>query len=165
MTVLVLGLGNILLSDEGVGVRVAEAFQNRYFLPEGVEVVDGGTVGIDLLDILGGRDHVIVLDAVRTGNLPGTVVRLDSNQVPALSRPRLSPHQLGLPEVLALLKVLESAPAGLILIGIEPADLSVGLDLSPTVAAKMDDMVEMVAAELIRLGFPMRPAPNAVESR
>lgn len=85
--VLVLGVGNILLSDEGIGVRVVEALQQRYRVPEGVEMVDGGTCGMDLLDLIAGRDHLILVDAVATGGPPGTVVRLEGDEIPALFRP------------------------------------------------------------------------------
>lgn len=160
MNALVLGLGNILLSDEGVGVRVTEILQARYIVPDGVEVVDGGTAGMDLFDLLSGRDHVLVLDAVSAGKAPATIVRLVGDEVPAFLRARLSPHQLGLCDVLALLKIMEAEPTGLTLLGIEPADLSVGLELSPAVAAKLDVLIEMTVSELKNLGFLMRLASH-----
>lgn len=152
--VLVLGAGNILLSDEGIGVRVVEALQERYRVPEEVEVLDGGTCGMDLLDVIAGRDHLILVDAVDTGSPPGTVVRLEDDQIPAVFRTRSSPHQLGMQEVLALLRLLDSAPARLTVIGVQPASLDIGLELSPAIAARLDDMVGMVAGELAAIGLP-----------
>jgi len=157
MTILVLGLGNILLSDEGVGVRVVEALQERYRIPDGVDVVDGGTSGMDMLDMIAGRDHLIVVDAVNTGDAPTSVIRLTGEAVPVFFQSKISPHQLGLSDVLATLRLLESEPAGITLIGIVPAALDRGLKLSPTIAAKLDDLVGMVRDELDTLGFPLAP--------
>jgi hydrogenase maturation protease len=152
---LVLGLGNILLRDEGVGVRVVEALAERYVLPAEVEVVDGGTCGMELLDTLAGCAHLLVCDAVRTGAAPGSVVKLSGDQVPALFQVRYSPHQLGLMDVLATLNLTGEAPATLTLVGIVPADLRLGLELSPVVAEAAEQAVEALAAELRGLGFTL----------
>lgn len=157
MKVIVLGLGNILLRDEGVGVRVIEALAQRYVLPAGVEVVDGGTVGMDLLDTLAGCDHLLICDAVKTGVPPGSVVKLVDGQVPALFQTRYSPHQIGLSEVLATLTLTDEAPAAVTLIGIVPADLDLGIELSPLVAAAVQPAVERIVATLRELGFPLMP--------
>ncbi len=165
MRIVVLGLGNILLRDEGVGVRVVEALAARYVLPATVEVVDGGTVGMDLLDTLAGCDHLLVCDAVQTGAPPGSVVKLADAEVPALFQTRFSPHQLGLAEVLATLILMEEAPAALTLIGVAPADLELGVELSPEVAAALERAVECLAGALRGLGLlltPRRAAPVAV---
>jgi len=155
MRTLVLGLGNILLRDEGVGVRVVEALAERYVLPAGVEVVDGGTAGMDLLDTLAGCDHLLICDAVRTGGPPGSVVKLAGDQIPALFQTRCSPHQVGLSDLLATLTLTGEAPATLTLIGIVPADLRLGLELSPAVAGVVGPAVECLAAELRGLGYPL----------
>ena len=154
MNILVLGLGNILLADEGVGVHAVQALDDRYDLPEGVEVVDGGTTGMDLLDIIAGRDHVIVVDAVAGDDPPGTTMKLTGDAVPAFFRTRISPHQLGLSDVLATLHILGSAPQGLTLIGIRPDSIDMSLELSPLIAAKLDEVVGMIVAELEGLGQP-----------
>jgi hydrogenase maturation protease len=145
---LVLGLGNILLSDEGVGVRAVEALVERVQLPPDVEVLDGGTSGMDLLDRIAGRVHLIVVDAVRCGRPPASVVRLVGEEVPAFFRTRLSPHQLGLSDVLAMLQVMDAAPARLTVIGVEPVSLDLGLDLSPPVAARLPEVIGLVCDEI-----------------
>lgn len=166
MRTLVLGLGNILLRDEGVGVRVVEALAERYALPAEVEVVDGGTAGMDLLNTLAGCDHLLICDAVRTGGPPGSMVKLAGDQVPALFQTRYSPHQLGLSDLLATLTLTGEAPATLILIGIVPADLGLGLELSPAVAGVVGQAVECLAAELRGLGYAVEPhAPTWGGSR
>jgi hydrogenase maturation protease len=159
--VLVLGVGNTLLSDEGVGVRAVEALTQRWALPPEVEVVDGGTAGMDLLDIFADRSHVIIVDAVRTGGPPGTVIRLEGDQVPALFGTRISPHQLGLSDVLAALQILEMSPRSLVVLGIEPASLDLGLELSPRLAACLDTLVDQVLGELRTLGLEATPRPPA----
>lgn len=156
---LVLGVGNILLADEGVGVRVVEAFQQRYLIPENVEVLDGGTAGMDLLDALSSRSHIIIVDAVRTGAEPGTIVRLGGRDVPALFSNRISPHQLGISDVLAILRLVDQEPEHISLIGIVPFDLELGLALSEAIATKVDEMADLVAAELRRHDFVVKPLP------
>ena len=157
MRTLVLGLGNILLRDEGVGVRVVEALAERYALPAEVEVVDGGTAGMDLLNTLAGCDHLLICDAVRTSEPPGSVVKLVGEQIPALFQTRCSPHQLGLSDLLATLTLTGEAPATVTLIGIIPADLRLGLELSAEAAEAAGGAVEELAAELRELGYPLGP--------
>ncbi|MDG4595715.1 MAG: HyaD/HybD family hydrogenase maturation endopeptidase [Candidatus Contendobacter sp.] len=164
MRIVVLGLGNILLRDEGVGVRVVEALVERYTLPAEVEVVDGGTAGMDLLNVLAGCDHLLICDAARTGAPPASLVKLAAAEVPALFLTRFSPHQLGLADVLATLVLTEEAPGSITLIGIVPADLELGIELSPEVAAMVGQAVECLATELRGLGCqlaPQRPAAVA----
>ena len=168
MNVLVLGAGNILLSDEGVGVRVIEAFQDRYQVPDGVEVLDGGTCGMDLLDVIAGRDHLIIVDAVNTGSPPGTLVRLADRQIPTVFRTKSSPHQGGLCDVLALLDLMEAAPRHVTVIGVQPLSLDLGIELSGPIAACLEELVAMVTAELTALGAApprsMEPAPARREA-
>lgn len=148
MRVLVLGLGNILLRDEGVGVRVIEALADRYAVPAGVEVVDGGTSGMDLLDTIAGCDHLLICDAVRADAPPASVIRLADAQVPALFRNRFSPHQLGVADLLATLVLTDETPRSITLIGVVPVDLALGLELSPEVALAAERALECLVAEL-----------------
>lgn len=138
---LVLGLGNLLLSDEGAGVHVAQALQALAPPPEGVEIVDGGTSGMDLLDTIARRDRLTVIDAIRADAPPGTIVRLDGDAVQAFFRTRISPHQLGLSEVLAVLALTDEQPHEVEIIGIVPEDLSLGMTLSPSVAAACERVI------------------------
>ena len=103
MRTVVLGIGNIILSDEGVGVRAAEALQASFEMPDDVEVIDGGTAGMELLEPLSGVDLLVVLDAVKDGRSPGTVIKLSDDEVPVFFRARLSPHQVSICDVLASL--------------------------------------------------------------
>ena len=136
-------------------------FTDKEYQIAGVQVVDGGTVGMDLLDTLAGCDHLLICDAVKIGAPPGSVVKLVDGQVPALFQTRYSPHQLGLSEVLATLTLTDEAPAVVTLIGIVPADLELGIDLSPPVAAAIQPALEQLAATLAELGLPLTPVYGA----
>lgn len=157
MKATVLGIGNILLRDEGVGVHAVERLQQRFRLPEYVQVVDGGTSGMELIDYLSGADLLVIVDAVRTGQPPGALVRLSGEDLPAFFRTRISPHQLGLSELLAALRVLGEEPKQSVLIGVEPLCLDTGLEMSPEVADKMDALVGMVIGELAAAGIAFAP--------
>lgn len=150
--VLVLGIGNILLSDEGIGVRVVETLRERYVLPASVEVFDGGTAGMDLLEVLAGRRHLIIVDAIVAAGPPGTVHRLSDSDVPAFLRQRLSPHQLGLPDILAFLALMDAAPETVTIFAVVPGDLSLGLTLSAELDAVREPLAGTIAQELTRLG-------------
>ena len=156
--VLVLGLGNILLGDEGLGVRAAERLQERFRVPPGVDVIDGGTSGFDLIEILAGRRHVVVLDAIDAEEGPGTLVRLSQSAIPIGWQAKQSHHQLGLGDVLAALALMDQAPQGMTVIGLVPENLELGLALSPTIAGRLDHLVDAAVAELAALGVALAPA-------
>ena len=153
--VLVLGMGNILLEDEGLGVRALEILQERYRIPEGVELLDGGTTGMGLLDDIMSREHLLVLDAVQTGDPAGTMVRMTDDQVPVYFGLRVTPHQLGLADVLATLQLTGEQPGTVTVLGLVPESLDLTLDLSPGINARMDDLVDLAVEELEKLGFKL----------
>ena len=150
---LVLGVGNKLMSDEGIGVHVIERLAETYELDEEVQVLDGGTLGLDLLYYLEGIDNLLLVDAAETGKEPGTIVRLVDDEVPAFMSIKISPHQLGVPDMLAAAKLKDLYPKRLILWGIQPELITIGLDLSPTLAAKVEPLVEHLVDELRAWGM------------
>ncbi len=162
MSVLVLGVGNLLLKDEGVGVRVVEELGKRYAPPEGVELLDGGTAGMELLDIMANRSCVILIDAVKTGAEPGTVVRLADEEVPAFFRTKISPHQVGLSDVLATLTITDEKPDSVVVIGVVPKDLGTGLEMSAEIEGKMEEMIDLVVNELDSRGLLLQPRGASV---
>jgi hydrogenase maturation protease len=155
----VLGIGNILLSDEGVGVRVVEALAAVGDWPEEIELIDGGTCGMEMLDQLEELDLLVVVDCVRGGRPPGTPVVLRGAAVPVFFRTKLSPHQIGLADVLASLELTGRAPGETVIVGIEPESLALGMELTPTVAARLPELVDLTQAELARHG--LRPGVPA----
>ncbi len=148
----ILGVGNILLSDEGVGVRVVEYLTQRYDFGGNVQVVDGGVLGVRLMGLIGSTDFLILVDAVSNRGAPGTLYRLADDQVPRRVLAKQSMHQLDLPEVLALCAAIDKNPQ-VVVVGIEPQDITtMDIELTPAVAAKVPELAAMVLAELDALG-------------
>ncbi len=161
MKTLVLGVGNILLSDEGVGVHVIRLLRERYRFPREVEILDGGTLSLDLLPYVENAGRLLVVDAVQMDAPPGTVARLEGEQVPAVLNLKYSPHQAGLSDLLAAARLLGRSPAEVVLWGVQPASLEVGLELSPIVAAQVENLIRNVLAELQRWGVgPLGETPE-----
>jgi hydrogenase maturation protease len=150
---LVLGVGNLLLSDEGVGLRVLERLVTTYQIPEEVLTLDGGTLGLDLLYYLDGVENLLIIDAVEMGAEPGTLVRLEGDEVPSFLSVKMSPHQIGIPDMLFAAKLRDLYPRNVVLWGIQPGSLEVGLELSHSVAAQVDSLVDKVLVELERWGY------------
>lgn len=148
---LILGVGNYLLSDDGLSVHVLERLSQTERLPEEIEVVDGGTCGLDLLQFLEGITNLIIVDAVNAGKEPGTIIRLSGEQVPAYLSMKISPHDIGLPDLLATAKLRDLYPPHVVVLGIQPESLAVSVDLSPSVASKVDTLVEMLVEEALVL--------------
>ncbi len=161
MSVLVLGVGNVLMGDDSIGVRVADEIGRRYHLPEGVEVLDGGTSGMELLSYISGREHLIIVDAIKSGLAPGTVVKVEGEDVPAKFMTRISPHQLGLSDVLAAATVSGQLPGQMVLFGIEPKRIELGFELSEEVRAGFEKLVQTVVGELNRIGYVLEPRKDA----
>ncbi len=157
MNILVLGIGNLLLGDEGVGVRAVEALARRFILSPPVEILDGGTSGMALIEAMACRDGLIVADAVRTGAAPGSVTVLRDAEVPALFSRKISPHQLGLSDVLTALRLTDEFPGHLTLVGIEPASLAPGIGLTPAVAAAIEPALAQILALLALAGVSAVP--------
>jgi hydrogenase maturation protease len=145
--VLVLGIGNILLQDEGVGVRVIERMQGME-MPPFVEVVDGGTSGTDLVEVLADRPKVIVIDALDWDEKPGTVFRLSADELAPDEGESISLHQLGLVDTLRITRLLGCEPKEVIVFGIQPRSLRPGLELTPEVAAVVPRVIQAVMAEV-----------------
>ncbi len=151
-SVLVLGIGNLVMSDDGIGVHVIHELQRMYRFPETVNLVDGGTLGLDLLPMLENITHLILVDAVETGEKPGTLVRLTGEELPIALETKLSPHQMGLKDLLAVSELMGHSPREMVMIGVQPGSIEMGTDMSCEVEAKLDEMVGNVLSELERFG-------------
>jgi len=149
--VMILGVGNILLSDEGFGVRVVEALEERYDFPDNVSVIDGGVLGINLMGIISEADQLIVVDVIRNGGRPGDLYRIDGEAIPERIRAKNSLHQIDFLESLTLCQALDKVPETVI-VGVEPRDIeTLSVDLTAATADRIDDVIQMVLAELDRL--------------
>lgn len=121
---LVLGIGNILLHDDGAGVWIAEKLRREFRFPESVAIIEGGTLGLDLLPRLDGVERLLIVDVVRHGRAPGELVRLEGREVPAMLGQKISPHQVGVQDLLAAAQLMGLEFSSLVLWGIEPKVLS-----------------------------------------
>ncbi|ORJ50918.1 hydrogenase expression/formation protein [Kluyvera intermedia] len=154
MSILALGVGNILLSDEGIGVRVIEALEQRYVLPDNVDVLDGGTAGMELLEAMASRTHLIIVDAiVSRKSEPGALLILRDDEVPVLFNNKISPHQLGLSDVLSALRFTGEFPDKITLVGVIPHSLEPNIGLTPTVEASLEPALQAVLAALQESGI------------
>ena len=150
--IVVIGMGNVLMQDEGIGVRVIEELECRYRVSEEVEVLDGGTTGTELLEPMRGVKHLIVADAVNTGDPVGTLVRIADEQVPAFFQTKLSNHQLGLSDLLGILTLQGQAPETVTIVGMVPHFLENKLGLSAEAETGLENMLAMLIEELRALG-------------
>ena len=148
--ILVLGLGNVLRQDEGLGPQALERLRAGHVFPPQVRLLEGGTLGLDLLPYLDGVTHLLILDAVEMGQPGGSLVRLDGDEIMAGLAQKLSVHQVGLPELLALAGLQGNLPPNRVLLGLQPAALDWGTELSEPVAAALDDLVAAAVAQLNR---------------
>jgi hydrogenase maturation protease len=156
--VVVLGVGNILLTDEGVGVHVANKLMEMDNLPPWLRVVEGGTDGFRLLNVVTGTDRLIVVDAVKGGGPPGSIYRFDIENAPTCPDTfKTSVHQIGILEVIHLSELIGQTPETTI-IGVEPKSVAMGLELSPEVEAKLPRIIDFVLQEA------KRPATNLTKN-
>ena len=145
---LVIGLGNPLMGDDGIGLEALRRLGMSHPHPAGIELVDGGTWGMNLLPLIETADAVLFLDAIRLGTTAGTVHELQGDAVPRRLAHKLSPHQIDLGEVLAIAMLRGTLPRRLHALGIEPAVVKMGVGLSPEVEAAMPDLLARITARL-----------------
>jgi hydrogenase maturation protease len=137
----VLGLGNLLNRDEGLGVEALKRLDAQLGEQSQVELLDGGVLGLNLLMIVEDCSHLLILDAVNVGKPAGTVVELRKEQIPLYAGVKLSQHQVTFQEVLGLANIRGYLPEYLHLVGIQPEDLSIGLELSPIIEQALPDVI------------------------
>lgn len=145
--IMVMGVGNILLSDEGLGVRFLKELENME-LPENVELLEGGTAGLELVHLIQEVDFLIIIDALNAQAEPGALFRFHPGDIKVLPEQyEVSFHQIGILEVLAMAKVLGQAPKTLIF-GMQPKSLDWGMDISPDIQALFPRLTEFVLNEI-----------------
>lgn len=156
---LILGIGNTVMADDGVGVVIIRRLQHEYTFPDFVEVLDGGTLGLDLLPKLESLQRLILVDAIEIGREPGAWTRLTGEELPIALETKLSPHQMGVKDLLAVSHLTGHIPAEMILYGIQPKSIEMDTELTPEVAASVDAVLTALLDELHTLGIACERIP------
>ncbi|MBF0119487.1 MAG: HyaD/HybD family hydrogenase maturation endopeptidase [Desulfobacterales bacterium] len=150
--IVLLGIGNILLGDEGVGVHVIKELERSFSFPSNVELIDGGTAGFDLLPVIESADHLIVIDCVHSNCEPGTIFRI----IPEVGAPtifqEISLHQISLIQILTLAKFNQKCPQTVIF-GIQSAEEEININLSSTIESNLKKIINLILDELSNLGI------------
>ncbi|MBK1674532.1 hydrogenase expression/formation protein [Ectothiorhodospira shaposhnikovii] len=164
--VLLLGIGNLLWADEGFGVRCVELLNQRYRFPANVRLMDGGTQGIYLVQHVQEADCLVVFDAIDYGLEPGTLKQVYDDEVPKfMGAKKMSLHQTGFQEVLAMAELTGSYPRELLLIGVQPEELDdFGGSLRPCVRDQLEPALEHALTYLAQRGIEVHPATAAETS-
>jgi hydrogenase maturation protease len=150
----VIGLGNPLMGDDGLGLAVLDELRTGYALPPDVELVDGGTWGMNLLPVIEDADELILIDAIDVGEKPGAPVRLEHDRLPRYLATKISPHQVDLRDVLALAELRGTLPADTVALGLQPESVEFRNSLSDTLRCRVDTLAAAVVEELARRGHP-----------
>ena len=148
MSILLMGLGNLVMTDDALGSRTIFELEKRYRFPEQVVLLDGGTLGLDLLPRLEGIDKLLVIDALQMGAEPGSVFRLEGEEVPRAFANKLSVHQMGLQDLLAVAELMGQLPEQLVVLGAQAESIEMGMEMTPAVAAAMEQVIDGVVQEL-----------------
>ena len=162
--VLVIGLGNPIMADDGLGLAALERLRHGWRLAESVRLVDGGTWGMNLLPLIEEAERVVFLDAIDAGQPAGALVLLEREELPRLFAHKLSAHQIDLREVLAVAELRGTLPSDLVAIGLQPGRLEMSSGLSPELECRLDELLTAVLEQLERWGCtcsPLEPVPNA----
>ncbi len=144
MKVCVIGVGNILMQDEGVGPKVAEILRNNYTFQPNIEIIDGGTLGLDLLPYIENYKKILLIDVVNFQEKPGFIKILKGEEIPPYLKTKLSVHHVGVQDLLEVARLMDIMPEELILVGIQPESIDLGLDLTPTIAGRLNLLIEEV---------------------
>ncbi len=153
---LVVGLGNILLRDEGVGVRAVEALRQNFEFSEQLTLLDGGTLGLDLLPYLEGMDKILFVDAVDLKKKPGNIAILEDGEIPSSLSGAISFHQIGLADLLFSARFMGMNPSKVVLIGIQPQEIDTGLTLSQTIRENFETLLGKIVSRLSEWGVEVR---------
>ncbi len=145
----VLGLGNLMRTDDAVGMLAVNEIREIGRLPEDIQIVEGGTLGLDLLDKLYGTTHLLVLDAVDTGAAPGTLVRFERDELAKLPIAK-SVHLLGFSDLMDVLRLMDASPTEVVLLGVQPESTGWGTMLTPVVDAARNELVKAAQKQIER---------------
>ncbi|GAQ94650.1 hydrogenase maturation protease [Thermodesulfovibrio aggregans] len=144
MDVCVIGVGNILMQDEGVGPKVAEILKKEYQFDPQIEIIDGGTLGLDLLPYIERFNKILLVDVVNFHKEPGFIKVLKGEEIPPYLKTKLSVHHVGVQDLIEVARLMGYMPEELVLVGIQPESIDLGLDLTPTLTVKLNELIEEV---------------------
>lgn len=156
-----LALGNPLLGDDGLGEELLRRLETDWELPDGLETVPGGNAGLDLLPVVEDARRLVLVDAIDAGLPPGSLVVLERDEIPTALGRAVSPHHVGVAQVLALAALRERLPEAVVAIGLQPGAPRDAIGLGPEVEAAMPRLLETVVARLASWGLALRPTPAA----
>jgi len=165
--ILIGGIGNVLLGDDGVGPYIARFLDAHYTFEPGIEIADLGTPALDLIDQISGRDAVILVDSVSIDAEPGTIVLYRKEEITRLTpQVRMDPHSPALVETLLAAEMFGKTPAEVLLIGIVPQSFEAGCALSDPVAEAVEDAIAKILGELERWGvaYQKKPQPDEIST-
>ena len=154
-----IGLGNILMRDDGIGVHTVQEIEGRFRFTPKIDIVDGGTLGLALLPLIGGYTRVLFIDAVEAGLEPGAIVVREGEQVPAFLGSSVSMHQAGLADLMYAARLAGVRPPMVGLVGIQPQSVDLGLETTALLQDKRENLIRTVLARLEAWGI------RAVERR
>ena len=154
---LVIGLGNPLMGDDGLGLAALDRLRTQWELPAAVRLVDGGTWGMNLLPLIEDAESVVLIDAIDAGRSPGELVLLERDEVPCFLGLKLSPHQIDLREVIAPAAFRGRLPQRLVVIGLQPERVEMSAVLTPAVARHLGTVVTGVVSRLGDWGYRLLP--------
>ncbi len=149
----ILGVGNLLTGDDGVGVHVIRELKERYTFPAGVKLIDGGTMGLDLLPFLEDIDRLIIIDAVDLKKAPGTIEMIKGDRIPSIISSKISVHQIGLSDLLFAIRMKEIPIKEICLIGIQPKSIETGTELSEEIKRGIELLLSCVLHKLRQWGI------------
>lgn len=156
-SIVVLGVGNILLTDEGLGVHVVKELKENYnFTPE-ISLIDGGTMGMELLTYMRGMKRILLIDAINGGEAPGTVYEFPHRELEQYFTEHISVHEVGMQDILRIRAIQENPLEDAIVIGVEPESLEIGFEPSAPVQAVLPEVKERVLRVLRNWGVQVEP--------
>lgn len=155
-TITLLGVGNILLTDEGLGVHVINTLKDNYFFTPAINIIDGGTMGMELLSYMDGMKRLILVDAINGGEEPGTVYEFTHQEVENYFTKNISAHEVGIQDILRIRALQEEPLEAATVIGVEPFSLEIGLEPSSVVAKVLPEVISRVIHVLMEWGVEVK---------
>ena len=161
--IVLLGVGNILLTDEGFGVHVVNQLREDYVFNPPITIIDGGTMGMELLTYMRGMTKLLLVDAINGGDTPGTVYEFPHEEMNTYFTEAISVHEVGMQDILRIRALQEDPLEDAVVIGVEPESLELGLDLSETTQGVVKEVKERILAVLASWNVTATPSEDTMK--